>query len=79
LRLVKLYRGIIKKIIKIYLRLQSQSYSSLLVLKLDLEEANHQLENLIEKVSQGEKVIIVDNKGESFQILPLKARKKRPK
>ncbi len=50
-----------------------------LMLKLDIKEANHQLEQLIQKVSQGEEVIIIDNKGESFQILPLKSTQKRPK
>lgn len=49
------------------------------MLKLDIKEANHQLEKLIQKVSQGEEVIITDNQGESFQILPLKSTKKRPK
>lgn len=46
------------------------------MLKLDIKEANNQLEKLIQKVSQDEEVIIIDNQGESFQILPLKLTKK---
>lgn len=49
------------------------------MLKLEIKEANNQLEKLIQKVSQGEEVIIIDNHGEYFQILPLKSTKKRPK
>ncbi|MGK7881026.1 MAG: type II toxin-antitoxin system Phd/YefM family antitoxin [Crocosphaera sp.] len=47
--------------------------------KVDLKEATKQLEELINKASQGEEIIIISNDGEPFQILPLKFKTPKPK
>ncbi|WP_107671300.1 type II toxin-antitoxin system Phd/YefM family antitoxin [Cyanothece sp. BG0011] len=47
--------------------------------KIDLKEATDKLEELIRKAAQGEEVIIINNDGQPFQILPLKSQKPRPK
>ena len=47
--------------------------------QINLKEATGKLEELIQKASQGEEIIIISDDGEPFQILPLKSKTPRPK
>ncbi|MDJ0509891.1 MAG: DUF2281 domain-containing protein [Crocosphaera sp.] len=47
--------------------------------QINLKEATGKLEELIQKASQGEEIIIISNDGKPFQILPLKSKTPRPK
>lgn len=46
--------------------------------QIALQNAQNQLALLTEKVSKGEEVIIVDNNGLSFQLIPFKAKPIKP-
>jgi antitoxin (DNA-binding transcriptional repressor) of toxin-antitoxin stability system len=47
--------------------------------KVNLQEAQNQLAELIEEAANGKKVIIFRNDGTSFQIIPVKKEKPIPK
>jgi antitoxin (DNA-binding transcriptional repressor) of toxin-antitoxin stability system len=47
--------------------------------KVNLQEAQNHLAELIEEAANGKKVIIFRNDGTSFQIIPVKAEKPYPK
>jgi antitoxin (DNA-binding transcriptional repressor) of toxin-antitoxin stability system len=47
--------------------------------KVDLKEATTHLAELIEEAASGEEVVITQDDGSSFQIVPLRGTKPRPR